>query len=125
VNWDGLPPRTTIGHIHLHVSNIPATEVFYRDVLGFDMVAHMPGATFLAADGYHHHIGANTWNGSGAPPPPPEALGLRWFALRLPDAAALAEARARLDAAAIPQTAQDGGWLARDPAGNGLLLLAA
>jgi len=125
VNWDGLPPRTTIGHIHLHVSNIPATEVFYRDVLGFDMVAHMPGATFLAADGYHHHIGANTWNGSGAPPPPPEALGLRWFALRLPDAAALAAARARLDAAGIPQAAQEGGWLARDPAGNGLLLLAA
>lgn len=125
VAWGGLPERTTIGHIHLHVADLPATEAFYCEVLGFEVTARMPGAIFLAVDGYHHHLGANTWNGPGAPPPPPEAPGLHWFNLRLADAAALAEVRARLDAAGVPLAAQDGGWLARDPSGNGLLLTAA
>ncbi len=125
VSWDGLPPRTTIGHIHLHVADIPATEHFYRDLLGFEVMARLPGAIFLAVDGYHHHLGANTWNGPGVPPPPQEALGLRWFTLNLRDAAALADARARLEAAGVSQVAQEGGWLTRDPSGNGLLLRAS
>ncbi|NPV66581.1 MAG: VOC family protein [Anaerolineae bacterium] len=125
VAWDGLPERTTVGHLHLHVADLLATEAFYRDVLGFEVTARLPGAVFLAADGYHHHVGVNTWNGPGAPPPPPGAPGLRWFTLRLPDAPTLAKVRARLDAAGIPQAAQDGGWLACDPSGNGLLLTVA
>lgn len=125
VAWGGLPGRTIIGHIHLQVADLLATETFYRDMLGFEVTARLPGAIFLAVDGYHHHLGANIWNGPGAPPPPLEAPGLRWFTLRLADAAALTGVRARLDAAGVPQVAQDGGWLARDPSGNGLLLTAA
>ncbi len=120
--WRGLPAGTTMGHIHLHVADIAATEAFYLNLLEMDVMARMPSATFLSWEGYHHHLGANTWNGVGAPPPPPDAAGLRWATLRLPDSAALDDTRARLEAAGAPLEAQDEGWLARDPAGNGLLL---
>ena len=68
VEWTGLSPDTIIGHIHLHVADIPQAEKFYVDVLGFDlMVRYGPTASFISRDGYHHHIGVNTWVGRGAP----------------------------------------------------------
>ena len=73
--FDGLPTGTVMGHVHLKVANIADTVVFYRDDLGFDLMAELgQQAAFLSAGGYHHHIGANTWESAGAGPPPPGPL---------------------------------------------------
>lgn len=80
-----VAPGTTIGHIHLNVADLESSEAFYSGELGFDvMVRGYPGALFVAAGGYHHHIGLNTWNGQGASPPPPGALGLDHFEVIVP-----------------------------------------
>jgi catechol 2,3-dioxygenase len=118
-----LPPGSRMGHVHLQVADIPATEAFYRDVLGFDKTAVLGDqASFFSAGGYHHHIGANTWAGRGATPPPPGAAALRQATILLPDAAERDRAADRAaDAGAEPEEA-DGGILVRDPSANGLLL---
>jgi len=65
---DGMPPGTVMGHVHLSVADLAETESFYADVLGFDVtVRSYPGALFLSAGGYHHHVGANTWTSAGVP----------------------------------------------------------
>jgi catechol 2,3-dioxygenase len=80
------------------------------------------GALFVSAGGYHHHIGLNTWAGVGAPPPPAGALGLRYFVLKLPTDAALAQVVDRVQRAGIVTERRDEGLLLRDPAGNAMLL---
>ena len=85
--FDGLPAGTVMGHVHLRVAEIPATVDFYRG-LGFELMAEYGRqAAFLAAGGYHHHLGANTWESAGAPQPPPGYAGLRHATMILPDAA--------------------------------------
>lgn len=113
--WDGIPNGTTIGHMHLRVGEIDAAVRFYRDLIGFDVMMHAPGAVFMAAGGYHHHLGANTWGSRGAPPPPSEAVGLRYFTLMTPD---VVQVEARLRAAGHPVQVEDGGLIAVDPSGN-------
>jgi catechol 2,3-dioxygenase len=115
-----------MGHVHLQVSQVPASIEFYRDVLGFGLMAEYGGqAAFLSAGGYHHHLGANTWRSGGAGPPPPGAAALRRFEIVLPDSAARDEAAAGI--AASGQALEDGadGPLARDPSGNAFTLLTA
>jgi catechol 2,3-dioxygenase len=86
---DGVPPGTRIGHVHLNVADLDDGERFYSGELGLDVTARgYPGALFLAAGGYHHHLGLNIWRGAGAPQPPPVALGLRWFELAPPSVTA-------------------------------------
>jgi catechol 2,3-dioxygenase len=81
-NWTGLDAGTAIGHVHLHVPHLDTAEAFYCGRIGFSpMVRGYPGALFVAAGGYHHHIGLNTWVGVGAPPPPANAVGLRGFTI--------------------------------------------
>jgi catechol 2,3-dioxygenase len=81
----GMPPAARIGHVHLRVSDLGRAEAFYHGVLGFDVVVRgYPGALFLSAGGYHHHVGVNTWAGQGLPPAPPGSAGLRSFTIRLP-----------------------------------------
>jgi catechol 2,3-dioxygenase len=83
----GMPEGTRMGHVHLHVADLRSAEAFYAGDLGLDVtVRSYPGALFLSHDGYHHHIGLNTWQGEGAPPPPPGSRGLEDFELLLPDA---------------------------------------
>ena len=83
----GMPDDTRIGHVHLHVADLGPAESFYAGDLGLDVtVRGYPGALFLSRDGYHHHIGLNTWQGEGAPPPPPGSRGLEDFELFLPGA---------------------------------------
>ncbi|HLE13547.1 MAG TPA: VOC family protein [Anaerolineales bacterium] len=83
--WGGIHPGTEIGHIHLQVADLIQTEAFYHNLLGFDVTQRSyPGALFFAAGDYHHHIGANIWSSRGAPPPPPEVVGLISFAVRIP-----------------------------------------
>jgi catechol 2,3-dioxygenase len=86
--WNGIDKGTDIGHVHLHVSDLNEAEGFYHRLLGLDVTQRgYSGALFLSAGGYHHHVGVNVWAGVGAPPPPPDAVGLVSFALRLPDKA--------------------------------------
>lgn len=121
--WQGLPDKTVIGHVHLHVRDLLEAEKFYTRVLGFQLMQrYESGAIFVSAGGYHHHVGLNTWAGAGAPPPPADAAGLRWFEVILPDQAALDAVTARLQEAGVPSKAQDGGILVRDPSQNGILL---
>ncbi|WP_121642167.1 VOC family protein [Bacillus vallismortis] len=81
-----LPNGTTIGHIHLHVSDLNEAKTFYTDVLGFDIVGNYTGmsALFVSAGGYHHHIGLNIWAGKNAPPKPTNASGLDEYKVVLP-----------------------------------------
>jgi catechol 2,3-dioxygenase len=119
---DGMPAGTTMGHVHLQVAEIPASEAFYNGALGLDvMVRSYPGALFLAAGGYHHHLGANTWNSQGAPAPPEGSLGLDRWELVLPGADDLDAAAARLGDRGEPVRVDDG-VLASDPSGNRVLL---
>ncbi len=91
VQWAGLPSGTVIGHVHLHVADLHEAELFYREGLGFGLMQRMGGgAIFVSAGDYHHHIGANIWAGAGAPPPPPDAVGLEQFTILLPNASELA-----------------------------------
>jgi catechol 2,3-dioxygenase len=122
---DGMPAGTTMGHVHLQVADIPASEGFYNGAIGLDvMVRSYPGALFLAAGGYHHHVGLNTWQSEGAPPPPEDALGLDRYELALPSEEAVDEAAAALGERGDPVRVEDG-VLATDPSGNRVLLTGA
>lgn len=80
-----LAPGTVMGHVHLRVADVPAAIAFYRAELGLELMASFgKQAAFLAADGYHHHIGANIWESAGAGQPPPGYAGLRHFTMHVP-----------------------------------------
>jgi catechol 2,3-dioxygenase len=119
------PAGTRMGHVHLQVADLTEAERFYHELLGFDvMVRGYPGALFVAAGGYHHHIGLNTWNSLGAGPPTPGAIGLRDFAIRLPNTEELGRVLERVSDAGIEIRDEAGGSLIRDPAGNRVVLRA-
>ena len=81
--WQGLEAATVIGHVHLQVASLSAAEAFYCGDVGFaPTLRRYPGALFVAAGGYHHHLGLNTWAGVGVAPPPADAVGLRRFTVR-------------------------------------------
>src|SRR5919197_3892656 len=106
-----IDPRVDIGHVHLKVSDLDRAIAFYRDVLGFELMQRMGDeAAFLPAGGYHHHIGLNTWESAGGPPPPRGTTGLFHVAIRYPDRRTLAQAvRSVLDAAIQLTGASDHG----------------
>jgi catechol 2,3-dioxygenase len=115
-----------MGHIHLHVAYLAEAENFYRNVLGFDVMARYgSAASFLSAGGYHHHLGMNTWAGVGAPAPPSEVARLLWYEIRLPDSAALLQVINRVQAAGLPVTEEDNGFYVQDPSKNRILLVAS
>jgi catechol 2,3-dioxygenase len=119
-------PETRLGHVHLNVSDLDAAEAFYAGVLGFEvMTRSYPGALFVSAGGYHHHIGLNTWVGPGAPPPVAGSRGLRWFEVVLPDGGELERVEASVREAGAPAESRDDGLLTADPSGNGVLLRSA
>jgi catechol 2,3-dioxygenase len=97
--WTGLPAGTVIGHVHLHVGDLAEGSAFFSDILGFDrMTWRYPGALFLGAGGYHHHLGTNTWAGSGARAPADDDARLLEWTIELPtdsDVAAAAQSLAR------------------------------
>ena len=108
------------------MSDLAQAEAFYHGVLGFDvMVRGYPGALFVSAGGYHHHIGLNTWHSAGAAPAPSGSVGLRSFAIELTDDREMAAVLARLEAASIPSIEAPGGVLVRDPFGSGVVLRTA
>ena len=123
-----MDPRTRIGHVHLKVSDLDRSLAFYSDVLGFKVTQRMgKGAAFLSAGGYHHHIGLNTWESLGAPPPPHRSTGLYHVAILYPTRKALGDALRQLTKAGVPlEGASDHGvseaLYLRDPDGNGIEL---
>ncbi len=120
------PSGTSIGHIHLQVADLAQAEAFYHGVLGFDvMVRGFPGALFVSAGGYHHHIGLNTWHSAGAGPAEPGSVGLRSFEVTLPSAEALEQTLARVRSAGVETELADGRTLVRHPFGNSVILTAA
>ena len=121
--FEQLPAGTVMGHVHLKVASIPDTVAFYRDVMGFDLMAQLgEQAAFLAAGGYHHHLGANTWESAGASPPPEGTAALRNMTIVLPEAAERDRVLGRLDEAGHAAEETDDGPLVRDPSGNALVL---
>ena len=121
--FDRLPGGTAMGHVHLQVADIPETLRFYRDVLGFDLMASYGSqAAFLSAGGYHHHVGANTWNSAGAPPPPEGSAALRQTTIVLPDSETRDEVVRRVTADGQQPEDTPEGPVVRDPSGNRLLL---
>jgi catechol 2,3-dioxygenase len=121
-----MPAGTHIGHIHLQVANLRDAEAFYVQALGFDvMVRTYPGALFVAAGGYHHHIGLNTWESEGGSPPPEGSTGLRSFEVVLPsrEEAERVTARARESGAEV--TTGNGTAIVLDPWRDAVLLTAS
>jgi catechol 2,3-dioxygenase len=122
----GMPAGTRMGHVHLNVGDLSAAEAFYSGGLGFDvMVRGYPGALFVSAGGYHHHIGLNTWAGEGAPPPPSGSRGLRQFEIRLPGADQLAAEEGRLSEAGFEPVREDNRVRVTDPSGNAVVLTSS
>ena len=116
---------TDFGHVHLHVADLRRAEAFYAGVLGFDVMQRSyPGALFVAAGGYHHHIGLNTWAGTTLPPP--DVVGLIAYSVVIPDAAALGAVTARAQATGAPvEHSEDGRVFVRDQDGNKVELAQA
>ena len=122
-----IDPRVRIGHVHLKVADLQRALDFYCGVLGFTMTTSRPGAAFISAGGYHHHIGLNTWESRGGSPPAPGTTGLYHTAILYPTRRLLADALRRLIAARIPlEGASDHGvseaLYLRDPDDNGVEL---
>jgi len=121
-----LPAETTIGHMHLHVRDIPEAVGFYRDILGFDLKQRYgSSAAFLATGNYHHHIGVNTWAGVGAPAPPAGSIGLQSFTITLPlwDELEMLEQNIRRNGVEI--IANENEFGVKDPSGNRIQFRAA
>lgn len=123
-----IHPGVRIGHVHLKVADLERSLAFYCGVLGFQLTQRYgPGAAFVSAGGYHHHIGLNTWESRGGKAPPPGTTGLYHAAILYPDRASLADALRRLVEHKVPlDGAADHGvseaLYLSDPDGNGLEL---
>ncbi|MEA2324122.1 MAG: catechol 2,3-dioxygenase [Solirubrobacteraceae bacterium] len=122
--FERLAGGTVMGHVHLRVAQIPPTVSFYRDALGFGLMASLGSAAFLGAGGYHHHLGANIWESAGAPPAPPGFATLKQATVVLPDAADVDRLAARAADAGREAEPHDGGVRLRDPSGNVVVLAA-
>lgn len=126
--WTGIDPGTDIGHVHLHVSDLSQAEAFYSGLLGLEVTQRSyPGALFLSAGGYHHHLGVNVWAGVSAPPPPSDAVGLLSFSLALPNEEAWQVLLRRLQESGMGMEelrtdAHATNVLIHDPDGNGVEL---
>ena len=120
-----MPEATKMGHVHLHVADVDAALRFYHDLVGFDVMGHVPGVGFVSAGGYHHHLGLNTWAGRGARPAPPGSAGLRRFTVELPARRDLEDVVGRLEHGGISVTEEAGGYAAVDPSANRVLFTAA
>jgi catechol 2,3-dioxygenase len=110
-----VPQGTRVGHVHLKVSDIPTAEHFYHEVLGFDITAKLPGALFVSAGGYHHHIGMNTWESRGGKPPQEPAAGLEEVNIVVPTLAEIERLVIQVEKSGIPVTRTVDGAVFHDP----------
>jgi catechol 2,3-dioxygenase len=121
--WKGMPRGTVLGHVHLYVGDIDKAEAFYHQALGFDKVVwSYPGALFMSAGGYHHHLGTNTW-ARGAPPASDADARLLEWEIVVPTRKDAEEAALHVKRAGYPVTEERGEWILTDPWGTSLRLL--
>ncbi|HEV2414715.1 MAG TPA: VOC family protein [Candidatus Dormibacteraeota bacterium] len=116
-----MPDATRMGHVHLHVGDVDDALRFYHDLVGFDVMGHVPGMGFVSAGGYHHHLGLNEWAGHGARPAPAGSAGLRRFTVELPTQRDLDDVLNRLEGGEVRVTEEAGGYAAVDPSANRVL----
>lgn len=120
--WTAMPDDTVVGHIHLHVSDLAKAREFYREGLGFEVVASMGDqALFLADQKYHHHIGMNVWNGTGIPALPEKEAGLHYYTLIMEEDKRN-EAAKKIRSLDMEITEHDSYWEVKDPSGNAIRL---
>jgi catechol 2,3-dioxygenase len=116
-------PATTVGHIHLRVADLDDTDRFYHGGLGFDVTQRSyPGALFLSAGGYHHHIGANVWGSAGGSPPPANSVGLRHYTIIVPDGDGFDTFVAGTSEAGLTPARRGPDWWVQDPSGISVVL---
>jgi len=114
----GLPVGTAVGHVHLHVGDLETAGAFYHDALGFDKIVwDYPGALFLSAGGYHHHLGVNTWASDAPPAGPDDARLIAWTVI-VPEPSAANRAADSIRAAGYTVNGRSGHWLVEDPWGT-------
>jgi catechol 2,3-dioxygenase len=113
-----MPDTTKMGHVHLHVADVDEALGFYHDIVGFDVMGHVPGVGFISAGGYHHHLGLNEWAGRGARPAPPGSAGLRQFTIELPTSRDLNDVVGRLEHGGVRVSESGNGFAATDPSDN-------
>jgi catechol 2,3-dioxygenase len=113
--WSGIPPGSSLGHMHLQVSDLESAAAFYHAALGFDQIVwNFPGALFLSAGGYHHHLGTNTWAGGAGPALDDEARLIEWEIV-LPTSDDRAQAAQSLRTAGYAAERRDETWVVSDP----------
>jgi catechol 2,3-dioxygenase len=128
--WQGMPAGTVMGHVHLHVGDLAQASAFYSEALGFDrMTWRYPGALFLAAGGYHHHVGTNAWGGVGARPDAEGDARLLEWTISLPATSDIEGVRDSLRAGGfevegVQADAQQGAIVASDPWGTRVRIMA-
>jgi catechol 2,3-dioxygenase len=124
--WEGMPAGTVIGHVHLHVGDLADAAAFYSEGLGLDRVTwRYPGALFLGAGGYHHHLGANTWAGPTARAPNADDARLLEWTMVLPSAADVADVeRSLVTAGHAPTRPSPSEIVATDPWGTAVRVAA-
>jgi catechol 2,3-dioxygenase len=123
--FEPMPAGTKMGHIHLHVADVEDALRFYHDLVGFDVMGHVPGVGFVSAGGYHHHVGLNTWAGQGAPPAPAGSAGLRRYTIELPTQRDLDDVVGRLESGNVRLAEEAGGLATADPSANRVLFRIA
>jgi len=123
VRWSGMPPGTVLGHVHLYVDDIDKAEAFYHGALGFDKVVwSYPGALFMSAGGYHHHLGTNTW-AKGAPRATDADARLLEWEIVVPTKKDADKAAQNVLKAGYEAKSQNGEWILTDPWGTSLRLV--
>src|SRR5213593_1437503 len=120
-----MPAGTRMGHVHLHVADVGAALRFYHNLVGFDVMGHVPGTGFVSAGGYHHHLGLNEWAGRGARPAPPGSAGLRRFTVELPTQRDLDDVTSRLEHGNVRLDEEGDGMVATDPSANRVMFQVA
>lgn len=122
--WEGFPAGGRIGHVHLQVGDTDLSDRFYRDVLGFDIAARYPGASFYGSGGYHHQLAGNVWNSRRAGRRPKGMAGLDSVGILMRDAATRDEVGARAEAAGLAVVWRQGALSLDDPWGTQITFTA-
>ena len=120
--WSGFPEAGSVGHVHLQVGDTADADRFYRDVLGLDIAARYPGASFYGSGGYHHQLAGNVWNSRRASTRPEGMAGLEAVEILVRDAMNITAIAARADSAGIASTRNADGLTVRDPWGTAITL---
>ena len=122
IEWSGFPEAGSVGHVHLQVGDTAEADRFYRDVLGLDIAARSPGASFYGSGGYHHQLAGNVWNSRRASTRPEGMAGLEAVEIHVRDAMNITAIAERADSAGIASTRNADGLTLRDPWGTAITL---